>query len=365
MTKQNALIGGGVDILFGDTGNPNEYETMVNLDDIEIETQVREEFEDEENDLSELGRSLRVLQIQAIVVRLNRPGREKPYLLIAGERRYRGAIIEGLTQLRARVIELTDEQAEDVQLAENIHRKNLTQIEEAKKIQRDLDSLGSVEAVLEKHHKGRPWLSKILSLLNLPEQTKRLVTENVSADIEVINTVKTIEKIDPDKAKELVDDLKENRGKVNARDKVGAVKDEVKPKKQKRPKESESGDSKIDGNNFAGAKIEQQGNDEYQALQLEMILNAAYFAIYGRSEKPQKVLDGMEAEEKETIEHYLNAFYDAGTQSKNVGQAVIKGLREGHFSCDGGGAFALVSFLHGVDSEAKFSLLNVFGSVKE
>ncbi|WP_278279162.1 hypothetical protein [Xylella fastidiosa] len=39
-------------------------------------------------------------------------------------------------------------------MAENIHRKNLTQIEEAKKIQRDLDKLGSVDAVLEKHQKA-------------------------------------------------------------------------------------------------------------------------------------------------------------------------------------------------------------------
>ena len=133
---------------------------------------------------------------------------------------------------------MTDEEAEDAQLAENIHRKNLTQIEEAMKIQRDLDRLGSVEAVLEKHHKSRPWLSKMLSLLNLPEQAKRLVIENVSADIEVINTVKTIEKLDPVKAKALVDDLKMTRGKENARDKVAAVKEEVKPsKKTKEPKQ--------------------------------------------------------------------------------------------------------------------------------
>jgi ParB family chromosome partitioning protein len=237
MSKSNAFLDAGIDSLFGDTGNPNEYEILVNIYDIEVGVQVREEFEDDENGLAELGRSLRKRQLQAIVVRPNRDGREKPYLLVAGERRHRAAILEGLPQLRARVMEMDDEEAEDMQLAENIHRKNLTQIEEAKKIQRDLDSLGNVEAVLEKHHKSRAWLSKTLSLLNLPEQAKRLVIENVSADLEVINTVKTIEKIDPVKAKELVNYLKDTRGKSNARDKAAAVKDEVKP--SKKPKKEE------------------------------------------------------------------------------------------------------------------------------
>lgn len=102
MSKSNAFLDAGIDSLFGDTGNPNEYEILVNIYDIEVGVQVREEFEDDENGLAELGRSLRKRQLQAIVVRPNRDGREKPYLLVAGERRHRAAILEGLPQLRAR-----------------------------------------------------------------------------------------------------------------------------------------------------------------------------------------------------------------------------------------------------------------------
>jgi ParB family chromosome partitioning protein len=233
MTIANTLLGSGIDALFGNSGNPNEYEINVSLDDIEIEAQVREEFEDEENSLIDLGKSLLLCQIQAIAIRPNHAGKDKPYLLIAGERRYRAARLVGMMELRARVMDLSDSEAADIQFAENIHRKNLTQIEEAKRIQRDLDKLGSVEAVLEKHNKSRAWLSKILSLLNLPDQAKRLITENVSADLEVINTVKTIEKRDPVAAGALVEELKEGRGKVNARDKAAQVKDQVKPKKVK------------------------------------------------------------------------------------------------------------------------------------
>ena len=370
MSKSNAFLDAGIDSLFGDTGNPNEYEILVNIYDIEIEVQVREEFEDDENGLAELGRSLRKRQLQAIVVRPNRDGREKPYLLVAGERRHRAAILEGLPQLRARVMEMDDEEAEDMQLAENIHRKNLTQIEEAKKIQRDLDSLGNVEAVLEKHHKSRAWLSKTLSLLNLPEQAKRLVIENVSADLEVINTVKTIEKIDPVKAKELVNYLKDTRGKSNARDKAAAVKDEVKP--SKKPKKEEKPPKWLEEQRKLDTKYERQGEgvfaDEKTVAEINtsffLLLDIAYSAIFVRGDSPETVLDAMSGTDRDLIDTWLRSFYDVGANVKDAGRAVLQGLRDNHFSSDRHGAFALVAFLHGVDSDAKYSLLNIFGDVK-
>src|SRR5699024_5513240 len=82
---------------------------------------------------------------------------------------------------------------------------------------------------------GKSWVSKMTSLLKLPEQTKRLMDENISADTEVINTVKQIEKVSPGKAKEVVDELKKTRGKEGqgtARKVAQAAKDEVKPSKR-------------------------------------------------------------------------------------------------------------------------------------
>lgn len=411
-TTDNAFLGTGIDSLFGDANaNPNEYEFMVNLDDVEIEAQVREEFEDEGNDLASLGKSLAKRQLQAIVIRPNRPGRDKPFLLVAGERRIRAARLEGLPQLRARVVEMDDQEAEDMQLAENIHRKNLTQIEEAKKIQRDLDQLGDTDAVLEKHHKSRAWLSKMLALLTLPEQAKRLVTENVSADVEVINTVKTIEKVDPEAAKELVDDLKATRGKQNAREKVQAVKDKVKPSKKKEGK-AEKTPSKRDAelaeqrgvvatpknrgyeepgqvDVFAGAKpagddkggeagtyglnpfsddSESTTQDTQErrppAFSPAEVLNQTYINIFEFGSSPKTLLNLMSEEDKEAVDGWLHSFYDAGVKAEDVGRAVIQGFRNGQFAPDGDGAFALVAFLHGSDSEAKFDLLNIFGSVK-
>lgn len=367
------MLAGGFDHML----TSDASEQMVKLDDIEIGVQVREEFEDAdgENSLADLGASLRKQQLQAILLRPNRPGNAKPYLLVAGERRVRGARMEGLTELRAVIKPMTDEEAEEAQFAENIHRKNLTQIEEAKRIQRDLDQLGSVEAVLAKHNKSRPWLSKVLSLLNLPEQAKRLVRENVSADLEVINAVKTIEKADPKKAAELVDELKATRGKANAREKVTAAKNEVKPPKKGRdaPKQDAGGsvatakdrrhEEPSQGDVFAPAK---QGKGGKAApLKPTEILTQSYINIYEHGSKPQMLLDVMKPADREAAEAWLRTFYEAGKQSKDTGKAVIQGFRNGQFAADGDGAFALVAFLHGADQGAKFNMLNILGSVKQ
>lgn len=368
------ILGAGIDALFAQSEDP---EFMVELDDIEIVDQVREQMEDDEQDLKGLGDSLVKYQIQAIFLRIMPAGHPKPYRLVAGERRYRAARLKGLPQLRAKARELTDEEAEDLQFAENVHRKNLTQIEEAGKIQRDLDKLGSVDAVLEKHQKSRAWLSKMLSLLNLPEQAKRLVTESVSADVEVINAVKTIEKADPVKAKELVDDLKRTRGKENARDKVAVVKEDVKPsKKQKEAKAEQAGTvatpkdrqqaQPSTGDIFVGAKKDETGSDDYLLdSSAELALANAHDKIFQADINAQIILDEMADFNKKAVDAWLYAFYEAGKREKDTGRAVMLGCRKGQFSSAGPGAFALVAFLHGAHSTAKFNLLDIFGSVKK
>lgn len=385
-TKNNAFAGAadalaGIDALFANTGA--QY-SVIPLDMIEVKAQIREDFEDEENTLDDLAASIKARGVlQPILLRPNSNG----YELIAGERRYRASKLAGLADIPAYIREMNDEEADDAQLAENIHRKNLTQIEEAKKIQRDLDKLGSVEAVLEKHQKSRPWLSKMLALLSLPEQAKRLVTENVSADVEVINTVKTVEKADPVRAKALVDELKKTRGKENARDKAAAVKEEVKPGKRARegkgekiPKwlvEQRKRDAERAEQGGTAATPKDRSQEEPGAADVfagaksdsssapAQVLNTAYTNIFEFGGSPKSILDVMQSDDKETVEALLQSFYDAGKQAKDAGRTVIQGFRNGQFSSAGGGAFALVAFLHGADSEAKFSLLNIFGSVKE
>ncbi len=364
-TETANILGAGIDALFAE---PDAQYSLIPLDMIEVKIQIRMEFEDEENPLSDLANSIKMHGVlQPIVIRPSSTG----YILVAGERRYRASVLAGLDSIPAIIRDMTDEEAEDTQLAENIHRKNLTQIEEALKIQRDLDRLGNVEAVLEKHQKSRPWLSKMLSLLNLPEQAKRLVSENVSADVEIINTVKTIEKHDPKKAKALVDDLKMTRGKENARDKVAAVKEEVKPskknkepKKEKKPnrlKEQREQNTKPEGQGdevdiFAGAKVSGES--------LKAVLADAYMNICENALNPQIVLEAMNDTDKANVGVWLRSFYDLGKQDTDTTRGVVKGFRSRHFSGAGNGALALVAYLHGAGRKNGFSVLNILNDVR-
>ena len=364
-TETVGILGAGIDALFAE---PDAQYSLIPLDMIEVKIQIRVELENEENPLTDLANSIKVHGVlQPIVIRQSSTG----YILVAGERRYRAAMIAGLDSIPAIIRDMTDEEAEDAQLAENIHRKNLTQIEEALKIQRDLDRLGSVEAVLEKHQKSRPWLSKMLSLLNLPEQAKRLVNENVSADVEIITTVKTIEKHDPEKAKALVDDLKMTRGKENARDKVAAVKEEVKPskknkeqKQEKKPtvrKKQREQNTEPEGKNdevgiFADAKVTGES--------LETVLADAYMNICENGINPQTVIEAIDDADKINVEIWLRSFYELGKQDTDTTRGVVKGFRNRQFSGAGNGALALVAYLHGAGRENRFSVLNILNDVR-
>ena len=90
--------------------------------------QPRKHFD--EDTLRELGASLRVIQVQPIVVRRDATG----WVLVDGERRWRAARVEGLATLEAREMALTERVtmvSMVIQLAANTHRDQLTLEEQA------------------------------------------------------------------------------------------------------------------------------------------------------------------------------------------------------------------------------------------
>ncbi len=363
----------------------------LDLDLVEVVSQERDEFEDEENQLLELGQSMQSSgQWQQIVVRPV-DGRAKPYELVAGERRYRAAKVVGMKALRAYAKQMTDEQAADARFAENIQRKNLTQLEEAKRLKHDVDLIG-VQATLAKHHKSHAWLSKRLRLLDLPEHTRTLLTNHVSADIELINQVSQIEKADPAAAAKLVGELKATRGKERARTKVATVKQAVKPSNRKPANEREqrtlgSIRSNTEGtlatardrapqlpSNVtpifaadAAADHDGNANEDDQSILVSPppALAAAYGAIVEQGNTPRAAHQAMSKNEREACGAWLQTFYDAGVKTTDLALVVITGLRKGQFGTSGPGAFALAALLYGADVDAKFDLLNVLGAVKQ
>lgn len=370
------ILGNGM----GDLMKEGDEFAHVQMADILVGPQVRKRFE-AEGDSTTAEMDASVKKHGVITPILLRPiDGPVPFKLVAGERRYISNGNNNNPTIPALIRQMTDEEERELQFVENIHRLNLSQIEEAQHVQDEIDSLGSVEAVLAKYNKGRPWLSKLLSLLKLPAETSRLVTEGISADVEVIGMVKQIEKIDPPKAKEVVDELKAKRGKEDARAIAGKAKEEVKPSNKPAktgakatPKDTTAELPGVVTKTtldpawpFPTGATDDAADKRGPALPPSQALDKAYTMIFESGSSPKMVLDTMAKEERAAVESWLNDFYDAGKQSKNTSRAVVEGLRKGTFATDGYGAFALVAFLNGSDSDVKaFNALNVLGAVKE
>lgn len=362
---------------FGDIINESEYNVAVlKLTDIYVSPQIREEMEDDENTLDELQASVEEHGVfQTVLVRPMENG-PAPYQLVAGGRRYCVSERAKKIDIPALIKKMTDAEAATIQMQENIQRKNLTQFELAKSIQKDLDELGSTEAVLAKHKKGRAWLSQILSLLKLPEQAKRLVTERISADLDVINGVKVIEKANPVAAKALVDDLKQSKGKKDSRKQVAEVKATVKPKAGKGEKAKPETAADKTGDIFADAKLsapippqsEVPAQDERPgpALAPWDILTNAYNLIYESGASPKVFMETLAPEDRANVKDWLQSFFNAGRVCKALSQAIVKGLRDHTFAEEGPGAFAMIAFLQGADIEVEtFNAVDILGQVKK
>jgi ParB family chromosome partitioning protein len=128
--------------------------------------QPRQDFA--EDALQELADSIKAQGlVQPVIVRMIS---EQHYELIAGERRWRAAQMAGLTQVPAVIRELEDQQALAMALIENIQRKDLNPLEEAKALARLLTEFELThQEVAEAIGRSRSAVTNLLRLLKLPE----------------------------------------------------------------------------------------------------------------------------------------------------------------------------------------------------
>ncbi len=92
------------------------------------------------------------------------------YLLLAGERRYRAARSADLNSITCQVMPaLTDQQKIEVMLSENLSRKDLLPIEEARGFKRMMDLGISQKDICERLHRSQPYVSNRIRLLDLPD----------------------------------------------------------------------------------------------------------------------------------------------------------------------------------------------------
>ena len=111
--------------------------------------------------------------MQPVVVRALPGG---VYQIIAGERRWRASRMAGLTEVPVIVKDVTDEQAMELALVENLQREDLDPVEEAAGIRELMTRCNlTQEQAAQKLGKSRSALANSLRLLSLPETVLELL----------------------------------------------------------------------------------------------------------------------------------------------------------------------------------------------
>ncbi len=128
-----------------------------------------------EKELNELADSIKEHGIiQPLILR---PLGEK-YEIIAGERRYKAALIAGFKTVPSIVIEANDSEIAEIAIIENIQRKDLTPIEEAKAYKKLIDIGLTQEEIAKKLGITQPTVANKLRLLNLTQETQNALLYN-------------------------------------------------------------------------------------------------------------------------------------------------------------------------------------------
>ena len=160
------------------TENKDEVVYLYLDDIIPNRFQPREVFD--EKALKELALSIREHGvIQPIIVRNVSNGK---YEIIAGERRYKASALAGLTKIPALIRNLDDKESSKVALLENLQRRNLNPVEEARTLQKilELDQM-TQEELAKSMGKSQSSVANKLRLLNLPDEVlDALLKEQIS-----------------------------------------------------------------------------------------------------------------------------------------------------------------------------------------
>ena len=160
---------------------PSQGILMVPIENIEPNPkQPRTNINEEQ--LSELAESIRehgVLQPLIISKKLDGSG----YNLIAGERRWRASKIAGLSMVPAIERSVSEQDQLEIALIENLQRADLNPLEMAEAYRQLADDFNLThEQIAERVGKSRASVSNSIRLLNLPEQIKKSLFENLISE---------------------------------------------------------------------------------------------------------------------------------------------------------------------------------------
>ncbi|XSG81753.1 MAG: ParB/RepB/Spo0J family partition protein [Methyloligella sp. ZOD6] len=177
-TTQKKRLGRGLTSLLGDGVEADfsqiEDQRMLPLSALKASRfNPRRHFDDEH--LTELADSIRERGlVQPLIVR-PQEGRDT-YEIVAGERRWRAAQKANLHEVPVVIRSLSDQEAVELAIIENVQREDLNAIEEAEGYRSLMDGHGYTQEDLSRViGKSRSHLANTLRLLKLPEAVRRYV----------------------------------------------------------------------------------------------------------------------------------------------------------------------------------------------
>ena len=176
MTRK--ALGRGLNALLQTVETTTSGLEQVRLDHIDPNPfQPRRDFP--EDSLAELADSIRASGIvQPILLRRSAPA-EGRYQLVVGERRWRAARMAGLETVPAMIRELTDQDALELALTENLLRQDLNPLEVARAYQALQETYHlSHEEVAERLGINRSSVTNTLRLLRLPAAVQELLSKD-------------------------------------------------------------------------------------------------------------------------------------------------------------------------------------------
>ena len=165
-------LGIGLGALFEDNKTESDSGQMLRVSEIEPNRgQPRKNFDDET--ISALADSIKEHGIlQPILVRPYGNG----YQIVAGERRWRAARMLGMSEVPVQIKELSDLEAMQLALIENLQRENLNPVEEAKGYSELVESYGMTqEEVAKTVGRSRSSVANAMRLLALPEEIQEML----------------------------------------------------------------------------------------------------------------------------------------------------------------------------------------------
>lgn len=210
--QEERKLGRGLSALLGESKSKNpllhagkDQSLIESIDVAKITAgiyQPRKNFN--QSELEELADSIKENGlIQPILLR--KIGDEDQYEIIAGERRFRAAILAGLSKVSAIIKKLNNHEALELALIENIQRTDLSLVEEADGYKQLIEEFSySQEQIAQKVGKSRSHITNLLRLLTLPRTVRDLLDQKL---ISMGHARAIINSNDPEKlAKKIIDE---------------------------------------------------------------------------------------------------------------------------------------------------------------